>query len=71
MSRTLKSLLDPEVRDRPYLANLLKSGDEESLSAKALFALTELSVADFYKQLMWELGHHHLVENGHEFQAAS
>lgn len=71
MSRILKSRLDSDVRDKPYLANLLKSGGEESLSAKALFALTELSVADFYKQLMWELGHRHLVENGDEFRAAS
>lgn len=71
MSRILKSRLDPDVRENPYLANLLKSGDEGSLSAKALFSLTELSVADFYKQLMWELGHRHLVENGDEFRAAS
>ena len=70
MSRILKSLMDPDVRDKPYLANLLKSGDEEGLSAKALFALTELSIADFYKQLMWELEHRHLVESGDEFQAA-
>jgi type I restriction enzyme S subunit len=69
MSRILKSLMDPDVRNKPYLANLLKSVDEEGLSAKALFAITELSVADFYKQLMWELRHRHLVENGDEFRA--
>lgn len=70
MSRILKSPLDPDVRDKPYLANLLKSVDEESHSAKVLFALAELSVADFYKQLMWELRHRHLVEDGDEFRAA-
>lgn len=70
MSRILKSLLDPDVRHKPYLADLLNSGDEESLSAKALFALTDLSVADFYKQLMWELEHRHIVENSDEFRAA-
>ncbi len=69
MSRTLKSRLDPDVRDRAYLANRLKFSDEGSLSAKALFARAELSVADFYKQLMWELDHHYLVENGDEFRA--
>lgn len=68
MGRVLKSRLDPEIRDTPYLANLLVEQSEEVLSAKALFELSELSIVDFYKQLAWEVDTRFLAESGHGFR---
>jgi len=51
MNKTRKS---PEVKDKPYLASILK-GSQSINEAKTLFSLSDLTVQDFYKQLAWEI----------------
>jgi type I restriction enzyme, S subunit len=53
-----KSRNDDDVKDKPYLADLLRQSDD-STSIEDLFKRAELPLADFYKQLAWE------VETGH------
>lgn len=49
-----KSRQDDEVKGKPYLAGHLRSLGEP-VTAQVLFKVSELQVADFYKQLAWEL----------------
>ncbi len=68
MSRALKSRIDPEVQNKPYLASLLGDQTKGTLPAKALFEISALSIVDFYKQLTWEIDSGHLKESKDGFQ---
>jgi type I restriction enzyme S subunit len=49
-----KSRLDKDVQGQPYLANHLRRLGKP-VSAQVLFRVAELPLADFYKQLAWEV----------------
>ena len=54
-----KSRQDADVMGQPYLAaHLRRLGGQAP--AEALFKATELPVADFYKQLAWEVAKGHV-----------
>lgn len=57
-----KSRQDDDVKDKPYLANHLRRLGAPA-TAEALFAVAELPVADFYKQLAWEVAQGHVKDN--------
>lgn len=63
-----KSRQDDDVKDKPYLAGLLKSGHFSD--AQSLFRAADLPVADFYKQLAWEIDKGHILDNAEELKAA-
>ncbi len=63
-----KSRQDDDVKDKPYLAGLLKSG--RFSDAQSLFRAADLPVADFYKQLAWEIDAGHIVDSADELKAA-
>lgn len=63
-----KSRQDDDVKHKPYLAGLLKSG--RFSDAQSLFRAADLSVADFYKQLAWEIDAGHIVDSADELKAA-
>lgn len=54
-----KSRHDNDVMGQPYLARHLRRLGNPS-SAEALFKVAELPVADFYKQLAWEMSQGHV-----------
>lgn len=54
-----KSRQDDDVKGQPYLAKHLRLLGG-SAPAEALFKASELPVADFYKQLAWEVAQGHL-----------
>ena len=54
-----KSRQDEDVQGKPYLAQHLRLLGG-SASAEALFKVSELPVADFYKQLAWEVAQGHV-----------
>jgi len=54
-----KSRLDDDVMGHAYLASQLRRLGG-SASAEALFKIAELPVADFYKQLAWEVAQGHV-----------
>ena len=57
-----KSRQDDDVTGQPYLAaHLHRIGTPAS--AEALFKVAELPVADFYKQLAWEVAQGHVNDN--------
>jgi type I restriction enzyme S subunit len=64
-----KSRFDPDVKNQPYLARLIKKGGGEA-DAEALFRRADLPVADFYKQLAWEIAAGHVREAGEFLEAA-
>ena len=57
-----KSRQDDDVMNQPYLAGHLRRIGSP-ISADALFKLAELPVADFYKQLAWEVAQGHVKDN--------
>ena len=57
-----KSRQDHDVMGRPYLAQHLRRLGAPT-PAEALFKVSELPVADFYKQLAWEVAHGHVQDN--------
>jgi type I restriction enzyme S subunit len=63
-----KSRQDDDVKNKPYLAGLLKSAGRSDV--QSLFRAADLSVADFYKQLAWEIGEGHILDNTEELKAA-
>ena len=67
-SAMTKSRQDDDVKDKPYLAGLLKSG--RFSDAQSLFRAADLPVADFYKQLAWEIDEGHILDNAEELKAA-
>ena len=56
-----KSRHDDDVIGQPYLARHLRRLSNSS-SAEALFKVAELPVADFYKQLAWEVAQGHVKD---------
>lgn len=57
-----KSRQDADVMNQPYLAGHLRRIGTPA-SAEALFKAAELPVADFYKQLAWEVAQGHVKDN--------
>lgn len=57
-----KSRQDDDVMGQPYLADHLRRIGTPA-SAEALFKMAELPVADFYKQLAWEVDQGHVEDN--------
>lgn len=57
-----KSRLDDDVMGQPYLAGHLRRIGTPA-SADELFKVAELPVADFYKQLAWEVAQDHVKDN--------
>ena len=53
---------DDDVMGQPYLAGHLRRIGTPA-SAEALFKASELPVADFYKQLAWEVAQGHVKDN--------
>lgn len=57
-----KSHQDDDVMGHPYLAGHLRRIGTPA-SAEALFKVADLPVADFYKQLAWEVAQGHVKDN--------
>ncbi len=57
-----KSRQDDDVMGHPYLARHLRRLGTPA-TAEALFKVAELPVADFYKQLAWEVAQGHVKDN--------
>ena len=57
-----KSRQDKDVMGQPYLAQHLRRLGTPT-TAEALFSASELPVADFYKQLDWEVAQGHVTDN--------
>lgn len=68
-SAMTKSRQDDDVKGQPYLARHLRLLGGAA-SAEALFKASELPVADFYKQLAWEMAQGH-VNDGQSVLEAS
>lgn len=66
-SAMTKSRQDDDVMGKPYLANLLKAG--HGASAQDLFKAADLPVADFYKQLAWEIANKHVRDDDEKLEA--
>lgn len=66
-SAMTKSRQDDDVMGKPYLSNLLKGG--HSTSAQDLFNAADLPVADFYKQLAWEIANKHIRDDDKTLEA--
>lgn len=64
-----KSRQDPDVKLKPYLATHLRSAGG-SAKVEDLFRRADLPVADFYKQLAWEVEAGHVREQGPLLEAA-
>ena len=58
-----KSRQDDDVKDKPYLADHLRRLGSPT-TAELLFKASELPVADFYKQLAWEVAQGHIADGG-------
>lgn len=63
-----KSRQDDDVKGQAYLAGLLKSASVRDV--QSLFRAADLPVADFYKQLAWEIDKGHIIDNPEELKAA-
>ena len=63
-----KSRQDDDVMGKPYLAGKLKA--LRSGSVQELFKAADLPVADFYKQLAWEISAKHIIDDPEELKAA-
>jgi Type I restriction modification DNA specificity domain len=61
LSTMSKSRQDADVSGQPYLATHLRRLGGQA-SAELLFKAAELPVADFYKQLAWEVAHGHVLD---------
>jgi type I restriction enzyme S subunit len=62
-----KSRQDDDVMEQPYLAGLIKKGSAGT--AKDLFKASDLPIADFYKQLAWEIEHKHIRDDDEKLEA--
>jgi type I restriction enzyme S subunit len=58
-----KSRQDDDVKGQAYLASHLSRLGGVA-TAEELFKVAELPVADFYKQLAWEVGQGHVKDSG-------
>lgn len=63
-----KSRSDDAVKDKPYLAGLLRAAGGKA-NAETLFKYAELPIADFYKQLAWEVDAGHIKDNAQVLEA--
>ena len=63
-----KSRQDENVKDKPYLADHLRRLGAAT-TAEELFKASELPVADFYKQLAWEVAQGHIADGGTTLEA--
>jgi type I restriction enzyme, S subunit len=63
-----KSRQDNDVKDKPYLADHLRRLGSAA-TAEVLFKASELTVADFYKQLAWEVTQGHIEDSGTTLEA--
>lgn len=68
VSAMLKSRRDDDVWQQPYLARLLKS--KRVSDPQPLFRLADLPVADFYKQLAWEIDNGYIIDDTEKLKAA-
>ena len=59
---------DEDVLGQPYLAEHLRRLDSKTTS-EVLFKVADLPVADFYKQLAWEVAQGHVVDLGETLEA--
>ena len=57
-----KSRFDEDVKGKPYLAGIMKMNSYASTTAQRVFAVSDLSVADFYKQLSEEVSNGFIVD---------
>lgn len=64
-----KSRYDDDVKEKPYLANLLRQFGGGA-RAEDLFKEAELPVVDFYKQLAWEVKAGHIKDDETKLEAA-
>lgn len=58
-----KSRQDEDVKGKPYLAEHLRRLGSPT-TAEVLFRASELPIADFYKQLAWEVAQGHIADGG-------
>lgn len=63
-----KSRQDEDVKDKPYLADHLRRSTTTT-TAEELFKASQLHVADFYKQLAWEVAQGHIEDGGTTLEA--
>ena len=68
VSAMSKSRRDDDVWQQPYLAKLLKS--KRTSDPQTLFKFADLPVADFYKQLAWEIDNGHIIDETEKLKAA-
>jgi type I restriction enzyme S subunit len=61
-TRMAKSRNDEDVKGKPYLATLIRS-DGGSVEVVGLFQRADLPIADFYKQLAWEVEKGYVIDN--------
>lgn len=64
-----KSRQDPDVMGQPYLAKILRKQSGGG-SVDALFKAADLPVADFYKQLAWEIEHQYILNKQDRLEVA-
>lgn len=67
--RDMKSRQDLDVLHRPYLAEFLKKRRGPT-DVEALFQISQLPIAEFYKQLAWEIEHGHVIDKEDRLEAA-
>ncbi len=63
-----KSRQDDDVKNKPYLADHLRRLGSAT-TVEVLFKASELPVADFYKQLAWEVAQGHIADSGTTLEA--
>jgi type I restriction enzyme S subunit len=63
-----KSRHDDDVKGKPYLADHLHRIGK-AVTAEELFKAAELPIADFYKQLAWEVEQGHVTNGGDTLEA--
>jgi len=63
-----KSRQDEDVNGKPYLADHLRHLGS-STTAEMLFKASQLPIADFYKQLAWEVAKGHIKDDGTTLEA--
>jgi type I restriction enzyme S subunit len=65
-----KSRQDEDVKNRPYLANIIREAGGSS-KVEDLFSKADLPVTDFYKQLAWEVDQGHIRDQNNQILQAA
>lgn len=65
-----KSRQDEDVKNRPYLANIIREAGGSS-KVEDLFSKADLPVTDFYKQLAWEVDQGHIRDKKNQILQAA